>query len=511
MAIFSRFLGSSVSTAAGVAVGGAVQPTLNPILQALSNETWKLYPDVPPDAILLAIGVAQGQIDEAAARDWAAQNGFGSSQMDAMIAIADTGPGVAQAFELWRRNLITEAGFRRAAKREALEAEWIDALVSLKRRLLSPAELANAVVQGFRTEPEAAADAALQGYDAADFGTMVAVTGLPPGPETLQEWARRGIIDQAGLAQGIREGHTKVKYIDEYVASLGRVLSAAEYAGLYLRGWISADERDAGGALTGYSPAQMELLFKNHGRPATTHQVHIGFARGGRLAGAGDDERATFTRAVEESNIRPEWEPILWAQRYTYPSAFVLRALTQAGDLTEAETHTILLYEGWEPTLAASVAAKWAGGVTGKTKGETKSELADEFETGFITEAEYRAALTGLGYTGAAQDLEVLHSAATAVKTERGRVVTALHKLYTAHSIDDNQAQADLAAVGMQPEAVARIMPLWRLERDATRKQLTAAQIRAAYRKNLMTQADALAELEERGYTPADASTYLAS
>jgi hypothetical protein len=509
--IFSRFFGSSVSVAAGVAIGGSVQSTLNPLTQLLANDTWKLHPDVPVDAVLLAIGVAQGQVDEAAARNWAAEQGLGDTQMTAMIAIADTGPGVAQAFDLWRRGLISEAGFRRAAKREALEPEWIEALVGLKRRLLSPAELANAVVQGFRSEPDAAADAALQGYDAADFQTMVDVTGLPPGPETLQEWTRRGIIDQAALAQGIREGHTKVKYIDEYVASLTRVLSATTYAGLHLRGWITEAEMNAGGALTGYSAADMNRLFLDRGRPATTHQTHIGWARGGRLAGAAD-ERAAFSKAIKESDIRPEWEDILWAQRYTYPSAFVLRALTQAGDLTQAETHQILLFSGWEPTLATTVSTKWASGGAGAVgKSETKSELADEYQAGFIDEARYRAELTTLGFVGAQQDLEVLHADAQAVKTERGRVVTALHKLFVNHKISDSQARNDLADAGMHDAAIGRIMPLWTLERDAATRELTDAQIKAAYKASLRTLDAAVAELVSRGYTDQDARDYLAS
>jgi hypothetical protein len=205
--IFSRFFGSSVSVAAGVAIGGSVQNSLNPLTQALANETWSLHPDVPVDAVLLAIGVAQGQVDDAEAAAWAAQLGYGGPQFTAMKAIADTGPGVAQAFDLWRRGTINEGGFRRACKREALEQEWIDALVQLKRRLLSPAELANAVVQGHRSFPDALADAELQGYNQADFQTMVDNTGLPPGPETGLDWLRRGILtggefDQLVLATG---------------------------------------------------------------------------------------------------------------------------------------------------------------------------------------------------------------------------------------------------------------------------------------------------------------------
>src|SRR5262249_11517321 len=143
-------------------------------------------------------------------------------------------------------------------KREAIEDEWIGPLADLLRVLLTPAELANAVVQGHRTFDSALADAELQGYTQADFQTMVDNTGLPPGPETLLDWWRRGIIDEGELAQGIREGHTKVKYIPFYEAARTRVLGATEWATARLRGHATAAESYAGGALTGHTQEQMD-------------------------------------------------------------------------------------------------------------------------------------------------------------------------------------------------------------------------------------------------------------
>src|SRR6058998_3154797 len=125
-----------VSFGAGTALG----PVLRPVLQDLQNETWSAHPVRPPDALTLAAGVAQGQVDPAAARAWAAQSGFGDSQFAAMVAIADVGPGSAYAFELWRRGLIDGAGFRRALKRLGIEDEWITALVGTHDVLLTPGE-----------------------------------------------------------------------------------------------------------------------------------------------------------------------------------------------------------------------------------------------------------------------------------------------------------------------------------------------------------------------------------
>src|SRR5207248_3369152 len=107
------------------------------------------------------------------------------------------------------------------------------------------------------------------------------LAGLPPGVETALQMLRRKIIDVATFRQIVAEGHTKTKYTDDLLALERVVLGAQTYAGLHLRGWIDEAAMVAGGELTGYDKAQMDLLFKEHGRPATGHQVLVGLRRGG--------------------------------------------------------------------------------------------------------------------------------------------------------------------------------------------------------------------------------------
>src|ERR1700693_6464306 len=109
----------------GYALGTAAGPALRPCVQDLANEAWTLNPAMRPDPLTLAAGVAQGQVDETQAREWAKEHGFDTPEFSALIDIANVGPGLAQAFNLWRRAEIDEAGFRRAIKRLGLEQEWI--------------------------------------------------------------------------------------------------------------------------------------------------------------------------------------------------------------------------------------------------------------------------------------------------------------------------------------------------------------------------------------------------
>ena len=51
--------------------------------------------------------------------------------------------------------------------------------------------------------------------------------------------------------------------------------------------------------------------------------------------------------------------PIAFPTRPEQPGP-VLRALTEAGDITQEQAEQILLFEAWEPELAHTVAMRWA-------------------------------------------------------------------------------------------------------------------------------------------------------
>jgi hypothetical protein len=320
---------------------------------------------------------------------------------------------------------------------------------------------------------------------------------------------RRGIIDEATFAQIVREGHTKTKYTDDLLALKEQVLTATDYAGLRLRGWITPAESYTGGALTGYSQEQMDQLWLNRGRPATTHQAFIGLARGGEYDGATDGVPEAFKLAVLQSDIRPEWTNLLWHSRYSYPSAFVLRGLTQSGDLTQAQTEQVLLYEGWEPGFAKTVSSKWAESAGAGAKDATAANLRAEYEGLFITRDELVAALVKLGYDQT-EALMLAHLGdAARVKKYRDAVVTAVYKAFLAHDVQDADARATLTADGISSDAIDDLLRVWKLELMAARRNLTPAQIGAAYRRGTLTQADAVAELVARGYSEADADALL--
>jgi hypothetical protein len=469
----ARFFGRTVSEGAAFAMGVAIGPALSPAVRVLVNEAWNKYPTMPLQAVELAQGVASGQVD----REWAvneAQNtGISVDRFAHLIRIFDTGPGVEQAYRLWHRGILNEAGFRRACKREALEPEWIDALVAARQTLLTPSELANARQQGYIQQQRQYDEAEKWGVDNERAELQFLLSGLPPGPETGLDMLRRGIITEAEFGDLVREGHTKTKYIDELLALRHPILSASQATQLRLKGWIEAPAQHAIGALSGYTPAQMDQLFLAAGRPAAPGQMATAAVRGIDGPDGVPMNKAQFLKGIAESDIRPEWGPMIWASRFLYPSLFQLTRLVTSG------------------AIPADVGAQWAH----------KARYAPEVVTALRE-----------SWGGAQAPTRDPH----VVKAEN-QLWTTQHTSYKAGESDAAEAETTLDMLNVPQGVHGRILALWNRERDIARKQLTPTQLKKAWKAKVTNPAtgaawsreEALARLESMGYAPADAETFL--
>lgn len=452
----------------GYALGVAAGPSLQPFVQPLANEAWSIHPELPLEAVNAAQLVADGERDMAWGIAEAVQTGIDEQRFRALVDMIDTAPGVAQLWAMYRRGLIGRDAFRRGVQRSgSIEPEWIDGLEALADVLLSPQEAANAWQQGFMDESAAQAEAGRSGVNAERSAIQRELAGLPPGAMDGLTLLRRGIIDEQTYRQIVREGHTKVKYTDALLALRQQVLSARDAAELWLRGWISEAQAKAIGALTGYDAAAMDLLYLNRGRPATTRQVFHGLLHGARIGPPAGDIEPDFLKAVRNSNIRDEYANLLWAQRWNYPSLFILDRLVQNETLTAARAEEILRVQGYEPQDIAAFRAYWE-----KPKGGAAHKWTER---------------------------------------ARGRLFTVTHNEYQDESIDESRARSLLAMIGAGAQEQGEVIDLWNAERGINRLELTPAQIRKAYRSGLYDREAALAYLAERHLSPDDAATLLDS
>lgn len=458
-----KFFGRTASEGAAFAAGVAVAPALSPVVREIVNEAnakYSSHPLSPGDAAAI---VAEDVDSLAWGEDEASFNGISPGRFDRLWREVTNAPGLGELFEMWRRDLITDADFTHGLRKAKLETRWDTGLEGLHDVLLSSEELAGAQQQGFVDAARANSEGALQGVTEERQQIRFEMSGLPPGIETALEMLRRGIITPDTFAQIVREGHTKTKYTDELLQLQNRVLSAASYATLAIKGWITTEQMHAGGALTGYTPEEMDLLYKEHGRPATTHQVFIGNIRGGHIGDPTTGIDPDFLQAVRQSDIRPEYAPVLWAQRYTYPTAFVLRSLTQSGEITEADAHEVLLFEGWEPTFAAKVSHAWATAKGSAAKEATAADLLTLWDGEKLSRDETQTALEGLGYSAAEATRKLDVVEARRVAGAKSSAIGDLHTAYKKGSLPNAAVVTALESLGASAAAAAEIVAAWQV------------------------------------------------
>lgn len=396
---FGKFFGRTISEAAGFGIGSALKAPLEPPLQEITNETWRgavaAGVNVPLDPGDAADIVAEDVELQEWGTDQAAQLGFGGQQFDALVRAALNSPGLGELLTLLRREQISAEDFHHGLRKLKLESLWDKIVTQLTLEPLSPEIVAEAIQRGlmeapfklpvppptsggtvpaFPTSPLSAADEALHGgIDPERLFVLTALIGNSMGPQEAAHAQFRGLIDETDYARAIAEGRTRNEWGGPIRDVAREIPSTTNYVEALVRNWIDRPAMVAGAAKHGMSETDAELLYLIHGRPLSWHQVFIGLRRGGVYDGPTTDIDPAFLKALQESDIRPEWYSLAWAQRYNYPTAFVLRTLTQSGDITAAESEQILLYEGWEPKLAHTVATRWGAGKQATAAPEIKS------------------------------------------------------------------------------------------------------------------------------------------
>lgn len=482
--VAANTVGETIAFAAGTAGHRA----LSPIGEAVAQRAWQEAPIRLPAAEFLAAGVAQGQVDPDEAETWAKKQGIGPAAWKAMVDIANVGPALGYAYQAWRRGELTDTEFDTALHRTGLEQQWFAAMRGLKDELLDQGALATAIHRGIiagqgllLVEPpttpghvpqvpqssiDGVKEAAGQGLTAERLRVLIGNTGLPLALGQMLQLLNRGDVTEDDVRRAVAESNIRNEYMDVALALRRHLLTPHEYQEAALRGIITQAEADAGSALSGMEQKDAHLLFEIMGRPLPVHGITTGLARDGQFGGSYSDVPEPYQDAIRRSNIRPEYARLAYANRYTLPSAFVLRTLAQSGELGHDEVHKLLLEIGWPPELVDKVATLWAGSV---------STTVDKH-----------------------------------VQKAQTQLWGALHKSVVDTLTTDAEAGPYLTAAGVPEDAHAAVLATWRHEQELIRSTLTPAQIKKAVGGKLFTTEQAVALLLRHGYDEADANTFLA-
>ena len=489
-------LGSAPGIIVGVGVGAAASTALEAAVELPRQKVWADNPNKLLDPALVARLVAQGAVKLGEGRADALREGYTSEKFDQLVYLSQTVPAVAEALSLWLRGHIGDGLMGHVLVKAGMDTRYVQPILDAATDTrLNPAQIALSIVRSLLASQgllvgendvrggviaptpvspiDAVAEAETWGVDEERLRVMVNSIGLPMALQAAASATFRGIIDKPDFYLAVAQGDTRPAWADAIYEQARQILTASQYVEGHLRGWISEPEMYAGTAKHGMSAADTDLLFKVSGRPITIHQITTGLARGGTYPSTYDDVPEPYRKSLEEGNIRPEWASLDYANRYSLPSAFVIRALLTGGAITAAQGEQLFLESGWPPALAKQVAGFY---------GTTTTAAVDPW-----------------------------------VKRAETQLWTTIHNSYRDGLSDGAEARNDLALLGVTGDAANRVLDLWTAERDTWRKQLTPAQIKKAWshaENNPATGApwtrdEAIERLLALGYNSNDAETFL--
>lgn len=473
----------------------------------------------------LATAVLRSYLTPGEAQAIAKPQGITPGMLATLTDLAGDALGPQQLVEALRRGIIPAEGHGPASTsyvqgiaESRLHNKWGPVLEKLSRQLLTPADLASAVVRNFLADAQAVKVAAQQGVDAADFATLVHLSGDAPGPQQLAEALRRGLIPADGkgpgstsFLQGIAEGRLADKWapvikglsqiwptpVDALDAALKGQITDAEGRALYQK---------LGGDLEFYT-----WLLASIGDSPTPLEAAAMAARGIITEHGLGPGVLSYDQAVKESRYRNKWGKSYRALSEHIPPPSTVVTLLAHRQLDEATAHKLLLQNDMPEALAAAYVGEAEYTAISDYRGLTESAVVDMYIAHVLTRDQAVQVLAVLHVSEQAAGLLLDYADLRYVVDSMNRSVQRIATLFVGRKIGQATATDALAHLGISPAAVDQIIGDWELQAAANVKTLSESQIVDAFYYQIIDQAEAVNDLGAIGYTPYDAWVLLSN
>ena len=487
-------------------LGGLSQGVLSQVLgNALApvayriNETGPaLVADPGTQAAMWAAGIKDANSAETAGQ-W---QGVRAGELALMELLAETIPGEFELWSLVNRGEMTEAEAENWLHRGKYPAAIRSRIMRLRQVLLTPADLALAVLRGEMDAAEGAATAAKSGVTATDFNILTLNTGEPPAIESLLEARRRGFIDTPRLVRGIRQSRVRNEWTDVIEALSFTPMSTADAVEAWVQGHISEAESRAKASQNGLEASDWDALAQTAGEPLSRTEME-------QLYNRGKATQAEVDQALRESRLKNKYIPLAFDLHERLPEPRQIVSGLTHGALTKAQAARLLAEYGFNAENIAILIAEGTNARLAVHHALTLAEIRALYGEGIFTKAHAEELLHGMGYDTA--DTAALISSwdllAGAAVTRQA--VGVVRSRFVSRRFDEKQATLYLDSLNIPAAARTHYLQVWTLEREATSAVLTEAQIVSAHKKGLISGADALARLTARGYGQGDAHILL--
>lgn len=377
---------------------------------------------------------------------------------------------------------------------------------------LSAPDAADLVVRSFLTEAQGAEVAKRTGVSAGDFHLLVRNAAQAPDSTQLVEALRRKIIphdggsaESVGFVQGIAQGHLDPKWTDMLTA-LGEVpIGIADAVDGVVESQISLAEGQDIAYRNGLSAESFQTLINIRGNPPSPTQlgemVHRGVIP---VDGAGPDV-LSFRQGIAESAVKTKWTDAFLAIMEVLPPARTVTAMLKDGALTHDQAAALWTKQGYGQDSVHAFLTEASHHQTAAARTLAKTDMIKLYTDGVITRDQVKKMLEGHGYSATDAEYELAVADLHEQISAQSAAVSKIRALYVARKISTRQASDAMDALGVVHTARDKLIKTWQVERDASVRILTAAQVAEAFKAEIITQGEAITELVDQGYTPFDA------
>lgn len=399
---------------------------------------------------------------------------------------------------------------------------------------LSPADIATATARGLKyggppttsVEPWAYERAAESGVNADDLNILTSIVGLPPALTDLFEMLRRGIIDEAEVEQGLREGDFRDEWIKRAVQLRYGWLTPLDFVRAAVQAQMDPAEAEAWAKKTGLDtdtplpvdtgsepvkPNMFGLAFSIAGRPPGPEELARAALRGIiPWSGTGADAK-TFQQGIAESDIKTKWTPILERLAEYIPPPRTVGSLYEHGGITEEQALKYWEMGGVPTELAHGYLYEAQYQHIGQDKLLAVGEVKTGYYDGIYSHAEALTMLEDLGMRdGVAEQVLSLVDFRRELSA-RNAMVKKVQSYYVSHRLSAADAKASLEQLGVQQGVIGPLLAIWEVVREKPIRLPTTEEIAKAVLYGTITQAEGLEELALLGYEPRDAAIVLSS
>lgn len=495
-----KAIAGSAITATGIlgSVATIVNNAVAPGVYAVVGADPRQLPDLGTFAQMGATGI----VSEALAQKGMAQQGIPGDWSSSMIDLARQYPAAADAITMFQRNLIDGPQFVEYLTRNGIPSDAIDAFSGLVVQPISPADAALATLRGNMTQAQGETVAKLWGVSASDFNILIGNTGEPPGLMQLLEAYRRNFIDKATLEKGIRESRVRDEWIQTVEQLRYAPMSVADAVNAFVQNHISHPELSTIASDNGLEPGQVDILALTAGEPLSRTEAADLYNRGLMT-------EADFIQDLRESRVKDKYIPFAFELRRRLLEPRMLSSAVQVGATDEAYAIKVAMEYGYNQQ-DAEVLVKEGSLRKLQTYRDRVMSALETLVTDQIMSPDQAAPIAkSLGYS----DNEVTFILESVQFHAESRLVsqavTAIRSKYVGHHITHNDASGYLDALGVPSEQRDQLLKLWDIEASAATEVLTEAQIVKAFTLTLITEDDAMARLQAKGYNATDAGLLL--